>query len=144
MLRRLVLLALAVCALAAGGASAAKAPKPRLVGAIGRPVVGTPKTMTVKARATGAAAVWIRGPSGTQSFRARRAAGGRIRAQVTFPALGRWTVGVRLGRRSWRLATVEPRGAGVAIREPFGLAIAPDGALLVADRAGGRSCESTP
>ena len=120
MLRRLLLLALAVCALAAGGAAAAKAPKPRLAGPIGRPV-GAPKTVTVKARATGAAAVWIRGPAGTQTFRARRAAGGRVRARVTFPTLGRWTVGVRLGRRSWRLATVEPRGAGPAVREPFGL-----------------------
>ena len=45
--------ALAVCALAAGGAAAAKAPKPRLAGPIGRPLVGSPKTVTVKARATG-------------------------------------------------------------------------------------------
>ena len=67
MLRRLLVLTLAVCALAAGGAAAAKAPKPRLAGPIGRPLVGSPKTVTVKARATGAAAVWIRGPAGTQT-----------------------------------------------------------------------------
>ena len=144
MLRGLVLLSLAVCSLAVGGAAAAKSPQPRVVGAIGRPLVGTPKTITVKARAPGAAAVWIRGPSGTQSFRARRVAGGRIRGRVTFPTLGRWTVGVRLGRRSWRLATVEPRGAGPAVREPFGLSVGPDGALMLADRAGGQIVRVDP
>jgi hypothetical protein len=144
MLRRLILLALAVCALAAGGAAAAKGPKPRLASSIGRPLVGLPKTVTVKTRVGGAAAIWIRGPAAARTFRARRVAGGRVRARVTFPSLGRWTIGVRLGSRSWRLATVEPRGAGVSVREPFGLSVAPDGALLLADRAGGQILRVDP
>ena len=61
---------------------------------------------------------------------------------MTFPTLGRWTVGVRLGRRSWRLAPWSRAARGRPCGSPSPL-VEPDGALLLADRAAGRISGST-
>ena len=141
---RLAVLVLVAAGVGGAAVAAPSATAPRLVGTLGRPIVGARVPVTIRARAGGPAAVWIRSSSGSRRFPVRKVAGGRLRAGVTFPALGRWTVGLRLGRRSWTLATVEPRGAGAALREPFRLAVGSDGALLVADRAGGRIVRVDP
>jgi hypothetical protein len=143
MFRRLAGLALLLGTLAGAATAAPDALRPRLVGSVGRPAVGAPVSVTVRSRAA-RASLWVRGPTGTRSYRARHAGVGRLRARLVFPSLGRWTVGIRIGVRSWTLATVESRGTGSAVREPFGLAVAPDGALVVADRATGRILRVDP
>jgi len=92
----------------------------------GRPLAG------VRPRA------WVRGPLGMRTARATPAGRpGRYGARIAFPGGGTWTLGVTLGRRSFRLATLEVRGAGPAIAAPQGLTVAEEhGDLIVADRAG--------
>jgi DNA-binding beta-propeller fold protein YncE len=81
---------------------------------------------------------WVRGPLGIRTSRAAAAGKpGRYRARIAFPGGGSWTLGVTVGRRSFRLATVDVRGAGPPIAAPHGIAVAEEhGDLIVADRAG--------
>jgi sugar lactone lactonase YvrE len=106
---------------------------------------GRPWTATVSVRDGGrplaakAVTVTIAGELGRRSFRATRTKrAGRFSARVAFPGGGTWTLGVRAGRRSVRLVTVEVRGAGPRIAAPGGLVAAVEhGDLIVVDREGG-------
>lgn len=82
--------------------------------------------------------VWARGLLGARSSRATPAGRpGRYRARIVFSGGGTWALGATVGSRSFRLATLEVRGAGPPIAAPQGLAVAEEhGDLIVADRAG--------
>ena len=86
---------------------------------------------------SGRASILARGDLGRWTYTARRARPGRYRARIVFPGGGLWTLQVRAGRRTARLASIDVRGAGPRISGPHGVEIAEEhGDLLVADREG--------
>jgi sugar lactone lactonase YvrE len=86
---------------------------------------------------SGRLSILARGELGRRAYAARRTKPGRYQAQLVFPAGGPWTLQVRAGRRTARLASIDVRGAGPRIAGPHGVAIAEEhGDLLVPDRDG--------
>jgi sugar lactone lactonase YvrE len=86
---------------------------------------------------SGRVSILARGDLGRRTYAARRAKPGRYRARIVFPGGGLWTLQVRAGRRTARLASIDVRGAGPRISGPHGVEIAEEhGDLLVADREG--------
>jgi NHL repeat len=68
---------------------------------------------------------------GGRSFAARSTGRGRYRAQLVFPAPGRWPYGVRVRGRTYRGGTLTVRP--IRLRGTYDVAIAPDGSLLIGD-----------
>lgn len=60
----------------------------------------------------------------------------RRRARVVFPRPGRWRYGVRIGRRTRLVGTVDVRPRRLSLREPFDVVETSPGTYLVADRVG--------
>src|SRR5512134_99988 len=87
---------------------------------------------------TGRVSVVAAGELGRRTFAARRARpAGRHRARVVFPGGGVWTLSVRAGGRSIRVASLDVRGAGPRISRPHGFELAEEhGDLLVPDMDG--------
>lgn len=86
---------------------------------------------------SGRVSILAQGEVGRRTYAAQRAKPGRYRAQLLFPGGGSWTLHVRAGRRSARIASIEVRGAGPRISGPHGIEIAEaHGDLLVPDRDG--------
>ena len=54
--------------------------------------------------------------------------------RLTFPVAGRWTLALQLRGRSIRLGTVAVGPRRPDVRGPFGLAVAPNGHIAIADR----------
>jgi sugar lactone lactonase YvrE len=136
----IVLLSLA--AMGCAGASAADRITVRLVGSSGTVTAGTPWTarLVVTPPTAGRPTLVARGAAGTRSFRATPAGSGRYRARVVLPAPGRWRLEARLRGRAHRLGSITARARTPAaeVEEPFSVAVAPDGSVLVADRAADR------
>ena len=151
--RRLVLV-LPVAAVALAGAAllaAAGEAEPTSVRLAARPaalVAGRPWTATLVVRPASAGKPQLLASLGAATRRpAVTAAGrGRWRARVVLPTAGRWRLQARLGRRSFALGTAAVRApAPVAeVTEPFAVALAPDGDVLVADRAANRLVRIDP
>ena len=78
------------------------------------------------------------GEVGRRMFRAQRTKRpGRYRARIVFPGGGPWTLAIRAGRRSVRLALLEVMGAGPRISRPHGFELAEEhGDLVVPDLDG--------
>jgi serine/threonine protein kinase, bacterial len=81
-----------------------------------------------------------RSTTATRRFRATPEGRGRYRARVVLPAPGRWRLEARLRGRTHGLGAVTARARTPAaeVEEPFAVAVAADGSVLVADRAANR------
>ena len=92
---------------------------------------GTPFSVSVRVRGSNARlTILATSANGTTSAVARRA--GRVyRAQLDVPLPGDWRLSARLGSRTVPLATVDVRSAGADLFEPFRVAVAPDGSLVI-------------
>src|SRR5262245_2370859 len=133
-MRRFVLIAVLLLAVAGGaGAGTADRLQARLTAQPRALAVGTPWIVRVVLRrggrplAAARAFVWFAGAGQTRVVRATALGGGRYRARVSFPAEGRWNVGVAVGRERVRLARpfVGPRPIDVV--EPFAVALSASG-----------------
>jgi sugar lactone lactonase YvrE len=142
---------LAVLALAAATvfeASAAAPPSVRLAGPRVA-VAGTNWRATLRVRPAAAVrpALVARLSRSRVTARVARVAAGRYRVSVAFPAAGRWSLTARVGRRTFRLGSVTVRPAPrrpLELAGPGGLAVAPDGALVVAEQGGNRLLRIDP
>jgi DNA-binding beta-propeller fold protein YncE len=140
---RFVTAGLAVLALAS---AAAAAPQGRIVAKLqnaGTATAGRPWAATLLIRDgrrpfAGRVAVVATGDLGRRTVPARRRGRpGRYQVRVVFPGGGPWTLTVRVGRRTARLATVDVRGAGPRITRPHGFELHEEhGALVVPDLDG--------
>jgi hypothetical protein len=72
-----------------------------------------------------------------RTFATRAAGRGRYHARVTLTA-GTWTLAARVGRRSFALGRIAVRAAAITMVGPTGIARAPGGDIVVADRESGR------
>jgi sugar lactone lactonase YvrE len=138
------LVAVAATVLVSGAAAETEARiTARLQGSTAQLTAGRAWTATLSVRSgarpyRGRVALVATGERARISVPARRVgAAGRYRARFAFPAGGPWTLTVRAGSRSARLATIDVRGAGPRISRPHGLEIAEaHGDLLVPDLDG--------
>jgi serine/threonine-protein kinase len=97
---------------------------------------GTPFTVSLAVRGTTERArVVATSPLGTVGVVARRT-GRAQRAILTVPGPGDWRLTARIGRRSYPLATIDVRSAGANLMEPFRVAVAPDGTVVIANGRG--------
>jgi hypothetical protein len=135
----LVLLAL-VAASAAAGASPRMTAK--LVAATNDLSAGAPWSVRVQLRAKGRALTRQRAVLSARStgrprllLRLRESrTRGVYSARVSFPAAGRWTLAVELRGRAIRLGAVAVGPRRPDVKGPFGLAVAPNGHVAIADR----------
>lgn len=134
--RRAVALALlAFAATTACAASAARPPSVALLGA--RTAIAGERwagTVRVAPASAGRPTVVADGPGGRLRARGTRAGSGRWRVALTFSRAGRWRLSARVGRRTLGLGavTVRPGFRPLELRQPGGIAVAPDGSLVVA------------
>ncbi|MGH3081571.1 MAG: hypothetical protein ACRDNH_10620 [Gaiellaceae bacterium] len=85
----------------------------------------------------GRMSIVARGELGGRTYGARREKPGRFRAQIAFPGGGLWTLHLRAGRRTARLASIDVRGAGPRISRPHGFELHEEhGDLIVPDLDG--------
>jgi hypothetical protein len=63
----------------------------------------------------------------------RRAARGAFRLSVSFPEAGRWRLAARVGASHHALGTVAVSAARIRLSSALGIALHPDGGLLIAD-----------
>jgi sugar lactone lactonase YvrE len=147
--RRVFTLALlALAATTALSASAAAPPSLRLSG----PRVAVAETtwratLRVSPAAAGRPAVVARRARSRVPARVGRIGAGRYRVALFFPAAGRWSLSARVGRRTFRLGAVAVRPAPrrpLELAEPAGIAVAADGALVVAENASDRLVRIDP
>jgi serine/threonine-protein kinase len=133
-------LALGLAAVGCAGAAAADRATVRLEGRPPVVVAGTPWTarLVVSPPSAGRPRLVARRAAARRTFRATRASAGRFRIRVVLPTAGRWTLEARLGRRRHPLGTVTVRPPAADVEEPFAVALAPGGGVLVADRAAHR------
>ncbi len=126
----IVVLALA-CACGAGAAAGQEL---RLTGAR-TAVVDTPwrATLRVVPSPRTAPRVTARSGGATVAVRVRRAAAGRYGLTAVFPRIGRWQIVVRKGRSTRAVGTVAVSAPQVRLSSVLGLALHPDGSLLIAD-----------
>jgi sugar lactone lactonase YvrE len=115
------------------GTSAVQAARPTvtLVSAPREARAGTPFSVAVRVRGSSARlTVVASSANGTSSSAARRS--GRVyRARLSVPLPGEWRLSARIASRAVRLATVDVRSAGADLFEPFRVAVAPDGSLVI-------------
>ena len=129
------LLALALVA----GAAAATPLRVTVVARSGAAEVGTTWRVTILARQAGRPAnglkltVRLAQGSRVMTYPADALGKGRYRADISFPAPGRWTLAARAGGRNVSLGAVTVAPEPLRIREPFYLAVDRDGTLLVCD-----------
>ena len=133
-----ILPALALFALVAtfGGSLQAAAPRVVLLAAPTEAKAGTAFPVTLGVRGTTARLrVVATSPAGTTSATARRT-GHTYRARVVVSQPGDWRLSARIGRRSFPLTTIDVRSPGATLVEPFRVALAPDGALVIPNGRG--------
>lgn len=136
MYRLLPALLLVVLLAPAGGPVQAAAPRVVLLAAPTEAKAGTPFRVTLSVRGTKARlSVVASSPAGTTSAVAQRS--GRIyRARLVAPLPGDWRLTARIGRRSFPLTTIDVRSPGATLVEPFRVALAPDGSLVIPNGRG--------
>ena len=90
--------------------------------------------LTVTPTSAGRPTLVARAAGRSRSARGVRTGRGRWRVTLSFPSAGRWTLAARLGRSSYPLGAVTVRAGSrpVELNQPGGIAIAPDGSLVVA------------
>lgn len=76
--------------------------------------------------------------TGTLQVGVRRVAAGRYALRATFPRAGRWLLSARVSTRRHGLGTVAVTAAGVRLASALGIALHPNGSLLIADGDAGR------
>jgi serine/threonine-protein kinase len=119
-----------------GGSVQAASPRVVLLAAPTEAKAGNAFGVTVRVRGTsGRLSVVAASPHGTTSAVARRS-GRTYRARVTVNGPGEWRLSARLGRRSFALTTIDVRSAGATLVEPFRVALAPDGSLVIPNGRG--------
>jgi sugar lactone lactonase YvrE len=130
--------ALALLALTAVTACAASAARPPSVGLSGtRSAVAGERwtaTLRVSPASLGRPTLHARKASARLSARGTRVSAGRWRVTLRLPSAGRWTLSARVGRRSFPLGAVSVRAdiRPIELEQPGGIAVAPDGSLVVA------------
>jgi serine/threonine-protein kinase len=134
--RRFVLGPVLFAVVFAPGASDAARPVVTLVAAPAQAKAGEPFSVAVRVRGSNARlTVVATSAHGTTSSAARRA--GRVhRATLTVPLPGDWRISARLGSRTVRLRTLDVRSAGANLVEPFRVALAPDGSVVIPNGRG--------
>jgi serine/threonine-protein kinase len=85
-----------------------------------------------------------RSGASTRTFAATRAGPGRWRARVVLAAPGRWALSARVRGRTFALGPLLVTAPPADLVEPFSVALAPDGTVVVADRAGRRVVRIDP
>jgi streptogramin lyase len=65
-----------------------------------------------------------------------RRSGRAYRARVVVSQPGDWRLSARIGRRSFALTTIDVRSAGALLVEPFRVALAPDGSIVIPNGRG--------
>jgi streptogramin lyase len=138
--RAAAVLALGLAAVGCAGAAAADRATVRLEGRPTVIVAGTPWTarLVVSPPSAGRLVLVARRLAARRTFRPTRSAPGRHRVRVLLPAPGRWTLEARLGGRRHPLGAVTVLRPAADVQEPFAVAVAPGGDVLVADRAANR------
>jgi streptogramin lyase len=129
------LLALALAA-SAGASVQAASPRVVLLAAPTEAKAGNSFAVALGVRGTGAPVrVVASSASGTTTVTARRS-GRTYRARVVVSQPGYWRLSARVGRRSFALTTIDVRSAGATLVEPFRVALAPDGSLVIPNGRG--------
>jgi sugar lactone lactonase YvrE len=133
-------LALGLAAVGCAGAAAADRATVRLEGRPTAAVAGTPWTarLVVSPPSEGRPVLVARRLAARRTFRVTRSAAGRYRVRVLLPVPGRWTLEARLRGRRHPLGAVTVLPPAADVQEPFAVAIARGGDVLVADRAAHR------
>lgn len=133
--KRFVLILLLVTLAVVPAVDAAK-PSVTLVAAPVETRAETPFNVSVAVRGSKARlTVVASSPYGTRTAVARRS-GGAHRATLTLPAPGDWRLSARLGGRRYPLTTIDVRSPGATLVEPFRVALAPDGSLVIPNGRG--------
>ena len=134
---RYALAAAVLVAVSAVCVAGAATPSVRLMGVPAEPTAQRPWTATLVVAASAARPTLVARGAGVRTFASTRVRAGRWRARVVLPA-GQWRLEARLAGRTHRLRTlVVSRPPPDVLTRPYALA-ARGGALLVADRDGGR------
>lgn len=126
---------LALTAATACAASAARSPSVGLTGPRAAVAGGRwTATLRVSPASLGRPTLVARRASARLSARGTRRSAGNWRVALSFPTAGRWTLSARVGRRSFPLGavTVRPGSRPLELYQPGGIAVAPDGSLVVA------------
>jgi DNA-binding beta-propeller fold protein YncE len=131
--------ALTLALATACGAAGATRPQARLVGPRTAAVEAAWRaTLVVKPAPRALPRVTATLGRATAPVAARRVAAGRYALRATFGQAGRWRLSARLGGRSHALGTVAVAAARVRPTSILGIALHPDGGLLIADGDAGR------
>ena len=134
---RHALAAAVLVAVSAACVAGAATPTVRLAGVAAEPTAQRPWTATLVVAGSTARPTLVARGAGVRAFATARVRDGRWRARVVLPA-GRWRLEARLAGRTYRLRTlVVSRPTPDVLTRPYALAVQ-GGALLVADRDGGR------
>lgn len=134
-----VALAVVLALVAACAAFAADRQRVRVIGAR-TAVVTVPWRATLEVRPAPRAAPRVTVQLGrtTATAQVRRRAAGKYAVTASFPRAGRWRVSARLGSRRYPLGTVVVSAAPIRLLSVLGIALHPDGGLLIADGDAGR------
>jgi serine/threonine-protein kinase len=134
--RLLPALLLLLLASAVGASVQAASPRVVLLAAPTEAKAGAAFPVAVRVRgSTVSLRIVAASPHGTTSAVARRS-GRTYRARVTVNGPGEWRLSARLGRRSFALTTIDVRSPGATLVEPFRVALAPDGSLVIPNGRG--------
>jgi streptogramin lyase len=123
----------------AWSALAAAPPSVRLVGPRGA-VAGAQwrATLVVRPAPRVAPRVVARRGRASVAVRVLRVAAGRYSVRASFPAAGRWLVSARVGRTRRALGAIAVASRPIRLESVLGIALHPDGRLLIADGDGRR------
>jgi sugar lactone lactonase YvrE len=130
---KLVVVALLVLATACT-ALGAEVQRVRLVGAR-TAVADAPWRATLEVRPAPRVAPRVVASAGraTVNIRVRKAAAGRYQLNAAFPNPGRWRISARVGTSRHALGAIAVSAAPIRLLSVLGIALHPDGSLLIAD-----------
>jgi NHL repeat len=119
-----------------GGAVQAAPPRVVLLAAPTEAKAGSSFAVALGVRGTTARLrVVATSPYGSTSVLARRS-GRTYRGRVVVSQPGYWRLSARIGRRSFALTTIDVRSAGATLVEPFRVALAADGSIVIPNGRG--------